>query len=834
MRPLHALVRKVALAEAVVLVFGLLLVFGSLALEPGQGRAIVLGAVFCWALLVAAAFAAVRTLGGPLGDALRAPSGPIDLELANRAVTSAMLLPARTSWLLLVTGGVGTSLTVLSAFVGRLLPGDEAVACLALGLGIALLAAMVGFGVLAGGLPALVAILEVPTDDRPPGSMRNKIVVLGLGMSAIAVLLVASVGYLQHRAAVIAEVQRTAVRLADSGASQLAGRPAAELAQMVSRDTGAPVQVVAGDGTVLARSTPEPGEARRALFPADLAPGKPAAGVSAIPRGWVVTREARAGFLQVYLDRAEVLDRMWPFTRAILLAALIAFIGTGLLAWLAASAITLPFRDLGSAADRIAAGDLTASPPSVSADEVGRLAAQFRRMAQGLTGLVREVQTATENVSSGALEAGAIGDRVRRGALEQHAGVRSVQSAVDAMEGSVAQVARGLGGLSDYVSGTSRAVGEMAEAFEEVQRKAVELERAMAAALSEVEGLGTAGRDAEARLTALENLAARSGGTLAEVKASVTGLERAAGESEGTAAAVAEAADRAGVVMEGTVHGIETLRGAVADAHSRIAALGRRSDDIDQVVDFISEVAGRTNLLSLNASIIASQAGEHGKAFAVVADQIRDLAAQIARSTKSIGDIIHAVREDVEGTAALIDRGDALAVEGVQLAKNSVEALTEIRRSTARGRETAAGIRTAVQTHAQSTREVANLVEMVAEGSRAVASAVQLVGRSVGGVHSVSRGVTGMADRVARTLEEQAGLGRRQLENLTRLETMIQEITRAVENHNVATQKVKKALEALSQTAGHHESAVHGLAGVADQINSSAVALSERVNRFKV
>ena len=93
------------------------------------------------------------------------------------------------------------------------------------------------------------------------------------------------------------------------------------------------------------------------------------------------------------------------------------------------------------------------------------------------------------------------------------------------------------------------------------------------------------------------------------VKTSVTGLERAAGESEATAAAVSEAADRAGVVMEGTVHGIETLRGAVSDAHQRIAALGRRSDDIDKVVDFISEVAGRTNLLSLNASIIAAQAG---------------------------------------------------------------------------------------------------------------------------------------------------------------------------------------------------------------------------------
>ena len=178
------------------------------------------------------------------------------------------------------------------------------------------------------------------------------------------------------------------------------------------------------------------------------------------------------------------------------------------------------------------------------------------------------------------------------------------------------------------------------------------------------------------------------------------------------------------------MHGIETLRAAVADAHQRIAALGRRSDDIDQVVDFISEVAGRTNLLSLNASIIASQAGEHGKAFAVVADQIRDLAAQIARSTKSIGDIIHAVREDVEATAALIDRGDALAVEGVQLARNSLEALGQIQRTTALG--TRGGRRRsgrAVEAHAGVVARAGRTwSSRWPSGSRAVTGAVQLVG----------------------------------------------------------------------------------------------------------
>ncbi|HEY6101078.1 MAG TPA: methyl-accepting chemotaxis protein, partial [Anaeromyxobacter sp.] len=434
----------------------------------------------------------------------------------------------------------------------------------------------------------------------------------------------------------------------------------------------------------------------------------------------------------------------------------------------------------------------------------------------------------------GAREAAAIGDRVRAGALDGHAGVVSVQAAVEAMEESMGQVSRGVGGLSDYVAATTHAMGEMAAAFEDVSRKGSELERAMEAAIGDVDTLGEAGRDAQARLAHLESLAEHAGNTLGAVKASMSTLERAASESEATAELVAQMSERAGGVVEETVHGIESLRAAVADAHRRVAALGRRSDDIDQVVDFIAEVAGRTNLLSLNASIIASQAGEHGKAFSVVADQIRELAAQIARSTKSIGDIIHSVREDVEGTAALIDRGDALAVDGVQLARNSLEALGQIRRSTAQGRETAAAIHAAVDAHGRSSREVSQLVESVANGSRAVSAAVQLVGRSVAGVNSVSKSVKAMAEQVARALEEQAGLGRRQIESLARLERMIGEITRAVQNHDAATRRVRDALQDLSQTAGEHESAVEGLSGVAERLGSRARALAESVGRFKV
>jgi methyl-accepting chemotaxis protein len=773
---------------------------------------------------LAVAAAAIALVSEPLRRAASA-GWNVGPEESAAAVRAGHRLPVQASVIAVLASAAAISAPVL-AMRAQGLPADLALAAAAVGVATAILSGMLAYS--AASSAAARASVELGAREvAARGTVRGKILVLGFGLNTIGVLLFAATGYVRYRGDVDQGYVASAMHAQRSAIAAARGAGGAELARQVWNVTSSPSALVAPDGEV------------RASFgardvPFQRARGAPAGSVR-LDDGWLVTAAAPGGVVVAsWLPEAPLWPRRRAFWAELATAGLVVYAATAVLAWLAARAITFPLRTLGRAADRIASGDLTAGPPSLSRDEMGQLAAQFRRMADGLKALVVDVQAASEGVSSGAREAASIGDKVRSGALGEHEGVVAMQAAVEAMDASVHLVSRGVGGLSEYVSQTTSAMGEMAAAFEEVQRKGADLQRAMDAAMRDVEHLAAAGRDAEVQLGALEALAAHAGASLGAVRSSMSTLERAASESDAGAQVVAEAAERAGGVVDETVQGIETLRAAVSDAHRRIAALGRRSDDIDQVVDFIGEVAGRTNLLSLNASIIASQAGEHGKAFSVVADQIRELAAQIARSTKSIGDIIHAVREDVEATAALVDRGDALAVEGVQLARNSLEALGQIRRSTAQGRETAAAIHSAVDAHGGSWREVSQLVESVANGSRAVSGAVQLVGRSVAGVNSVSKSVNAMAEQVARALEEQAGLGRRQMDSLARLERMIVEITRAVQNHDAAARRVRDALQHLSRTAGEHESAVEGLSGVAERLGSRARALADSVGRFKV
>ena len=111
-----------------------------------------------------------------------------------------------------------------------------------------------------------------------------------------------------------------------------------------------------------------------------------------------------------------------------------------------------------------------------------------------------------------------------------------------------------------------------------------------------------------------------------------------------------------------------------------IRNLGGRTKEIGAIVDVIDDVADETNLLALNAAIIAAQAGEHGRAFSVVADEIKDLAERVLASTKEIGDLIRSVQEEGENAIGAIETGTESVASGVDLSAEAGVSLEEITR----------------------------------------------------------------------------------------------------------------------------------------------------------
>jgi methyl-accepting chemotaxis protein len=136
---------------------------------------------------------------------------------------------------------------------------------------------------------------------------------------------------------------------------------------------------------------------------------------------------------------------------------------------------------------------------------------------------------------------------------------------------------------------------------------------------------------------------------------------------------------RSGVeVVRETIEGMERIAGQVRAAAKTVEDLGARSDQIGAIIGTIEDIADQTNLLALNAAIEAARAGEQGRGFAVVADEVRALAERTTRATREIGDMIKAIQGETKGAVAAMEEGVAQVEKGTASSMKSGDALATI------------------------------------------------------------------------------------------------------------------------------------------------------------
>jgi methyl-accepting chemotaxis protein len=141
---------------------------------------------------------------------------------------------------------------------------------------------------------------------------------------------------------------------------------------------------------------------------------------------------------------------------------------------------------------------------------------------------------------------------------------------------------------------------------------------------------------------------------------------------------VTAALARGGHAIEATAVGMGAIKDAVGEAAVNVAALGAKSDQIGAIVETIDDIAEQTNLLALNAAIEAARAGEQGKGFAVVADEVRKLAERSSRATKEIATLIDEVQRETHKAVEAMESSASKVDAGSGLARQSADALRDI------------------------------------------------------------------------------------------------------------------------------------------------------------
>jgi twitching motility protein PilJ len=318
-----------------------------------------------------------------------------------------------------------------------------------------------------------------------------------------------------------------------------------------------------------------------------------------------------------------------------------------------------PIIDSAKTVAKLGEGDLTARLEVKGADELAVLGSNINLMAGQIQGLLQQQETEArkqrqekERLQKGVMNFLLDVESAKKGDLTVQAQMTdgAVGSIVDAFNATLRQ----LRSLLQQVQTVSNEVGELSQSGENSVRQLSE------AALNQAQEIDFA----------LSNIA--------EINASVQNVANFAQEAAVIAHQGLLQAKEGDETMDKTVDSIEKIRTTVADTSKKVKQLSESSQEIAQIVDIISGISEKTNLLAFNASVEAARAGEHGEGFRIVAEEVRRLADRITEATKDIQQLVNTIQKDTTSVLQGMETSTSEVVTGSDLIRKTKQTLQSL------------------------------------------------------------------------------------------------------------------------------------------------------------
>lgn len=226
--------------------------------------------------------------------------------------------------------------------------------------------------------------------------------------------------------------------------------------------------------------------------------------------------------------------------------------------------------------------------------------------------------------------------------------------------------------------------------------------------------------------------------TVEELTVSINHVADNANEAHALSSDSGRQSAEGGAVIQETLASMQSIADTVQGAAAQIAELGQQSDQISSIVNVIKEIADQTNLLALNAAIEAARAGEQGRGFAVVADEVRLLAQRTANSTQEITEMIKKIQVGTRNAVSNMEVGVQQVSGGLEQASQAGDAIVAIRQASGRVVDVVDQISLALREQTVASQDVARNVERIAQMSVHNSEAVAETSRTAQGLQQLA------------------------------------------------------------------------------------------------
>jgi methyl-accepting chemotaxis protein len=375
--------------------------------------------------------------------------------------------------------------------------------------------------------------------------------------------------------------------------------------------------------------------------------------------------------------------------------------------------------------------------------------------------------------------------------------IHSIAQFVDTLASSSSASDTTVAGMADSAGAVSQAVQGLVSGVEDTSVALRDLTGAVASVQGQYDQLRRSAETTAAAMVAMEESAAR--------------VEERAARTVELSDAMITTAERGQEAVRRTIAGVDDIRASARMAGDVIRELDLRVTAIGNINSVIDEVAAETNVLALNASIIAAQAGEKGSGFAVVADQIKGLAQRTSLSTREISAAIHDVQREAKNAVETIRAGERAVGAGVMLSEEAARALEEIVASARLATEQVRAIEQATVEQVRHARNVGSAMKNVTRFVGEAFKATSEHGRAAGQIESALARLRGLGPGLEQKSRAQADGAREARAAIARISEMARNLSLTITDQTRASDQTLRAVEEIRGAQRGQDEALRSL-----------------------
>ncbi len=495
---------------------------------------------------------------------------------------------------------------------------------------------------------------------------------------------------------------------------------------------------------------------------------------------------------------------------------------------------TRPLKRMVTAAGNVAEGNLHDEIQVEATGEIGDLASSFNFMLTNLRDLFQNIKEASQKLSH-------VSSQVAHASREVYDGARTQSESVESMGGYIKDMNVALKETKDMTDSlsvsaveSSSSINQMSmtiSAVDESMRVLNESVRETSLSIEEIVGSISEVSANVARLTSAANETATS---MLEIDSSIKQVEGNSRETTALSEKVQQDAEQGRESVQKTIAGMNKIRESSQQIDIVIGSLEEKTHRIGSILNVIDEIADQTNLLALNAAITAAQAGDQGKSFAVVADEIKELAERTTKSTKEIADLITAVQDESRNAVRAMEVGNRSIEAGVQLADNAGQALEEILQSARRSSGMIREISRATNEQAKGSHQVTVAISQIVDMCERISRATQDQKERSQQIVEAAERMKNIAEKVKRTTREQSQGSKLITAAIESINTNIGHISHNTDEQSRGSDQIVRSVDTIREITHRNQQNVGKLEDVTEILNHQTATLMELVRRFKL